>query len=111
MDISMSFIIPSVEHIRLVYKVPFYNHVSLLPVLGRAVAQAVSCWLATVAAQVCVRAGMWGLWWTKQHWGRFSPSTLVFPANHHSTNFSIIIITRGWHHRPIGGRIFTCFNV
>jgi hypothetical protein len=27
-----------------------------------------------------------------------------FPANHHSTNFSIIIITRGWHNRPIGGR-------
>jgi hypothetical protein len=26
-----------------------------------------------------------------------------FPANH-STNFSIIIITRGWHNRPIGGR-------
>jgi hypothetical protein len=27
-----------------------------------------------------------------------------FPANHHSTNFSIIIITRGWHNRPFGGR-------
>jgi hypothetical protein len=27
-----------------------------------------------------------------------------FPANHHSTNFSIIIITRGWHNRPVGGR-------
>jgi hypothetical protein len=27
-----------------------------------------------------------------------------FPANHHSTNFSIIIITRGWRNRPIGGR-------
>jgi hypothetical protein len=26
-----------------------------------------------------------------------------FPANH-STNFSIIIITRGWHNRPMGGR-------
>jgi hypothetical protein len=26
-----------------------------------------------------------------------------FPANHF-TNFSIIIITRGWHNRPIGGR-------
>jgi hypothetical protein len=25
------------------------------------------------------------------------------PANH-STNFSIIIITRGWHNKPIGGR-------
>jgi hypothetical protein len=27
-----------------------------------------------------------------------------FPANHHSTNFSIIIISRGLHSRPIGGR-------
>jgi hypothetical protein len=36
-----------------------------------------------------------GLWWTKRHWGRFSPSTSVSPANNHSTNFSIIIITRG----------------
>jgi hypothetical protein len=46
---------------------------------------------------------MWSLWWTKRHWGRISPSTSVSPANH-STNFSIIIITRGWHNRPIGGR-------
>jgi hypothetical protein len=46
---------------------------------------------------------MWGLWWTKRHWGRFSPSTSVSPANH-STNFSIIIITRGWHNRPVSGR-------
>jgi hypothetical protein len=47
---------------------------------------------------------MWGLWWTKRHWGRFSPSTSVSPANHHSTNFSIIITTRSWHNRSIGGR-------
>jgi hypothetical protein len=47
---------------------------------------------------------MWGLWWTKRHWGRFSPSTSVSPANLHSTKFSIIIITRGWHSRPISGR-------
>jgi hypothetical protein len=25
------------------------------------------------------------------------------PTNHYSTNFSIIVITRGWHIRPIGG--------
>jgi hypothetical protein len=42
---------------------------------------------------------MWGLWWTKRHWGRFSQSTSVSPANH-STNFSIIILTRGRHNRP-----------
>jgi hypothetical protein len=45
---------------------------------------------------------MWGLWWTKWHWGKFSPSTSVSTANY-STNFSIIIITWGWHNRPIGG--------
>jgi hypothetical protein len=44
-----------------------------------------------------------GVWWTKRHWGRFSPSTSVSPANH-STNFSIIIITRGWRNRPLSGR-------
>jgi hypothetical protein len=52
---------------------------------------------------------MWGFWWIKQHWGRFSPSKSVSPANRHSTNFSIIIIIiiiiiRGGHNRPIGGR-------
>jgi hypothetical protein len=46
---------------------------------------------------------MWDLWWTKLHWRRFSPSTSVSPANH-STNFSIIIITRGWQNMPISGR-------
>jgi hypothetical protein len=68
--------------------------------LCRAVAQAVSRWLPTVAARVRVQAGMWGLWWTKRHWGRFSPSTSVSLAKH-STDFSIIIITQGWHNRPL----------
>jgi hypothetical protein len=46
---------------------------------------------------------MWDLWWTKWHWGRFSPSTSVSPANPHSTDCStviIIIIIRGWYNRP-----------
>jgi hypothetical protein len=47
---------------------------------------------------------MWSLWRTKRHWGRVPPSTSVSPANHHSTNFSIIIIIRGWHNMPICGR-------
>jgi hypothetical protein len=68
--------------------------------LGCAVAQAVSRWLPTAAA----RAGKWGLWWTRRHWGRFSQSTSVSPDKHNFTDFSIIIITRGWHNRPIGGR-------
>jgi hypothetical protein len=63
--------------------------------ISRAVAQTVSRWLPTSAVWVPVREGMWGLWWTKRHWGRFSPSISVSPANHHCTNFSIIIITRG----------------
>jgi hypothetical protein len=70
---------------------------------GRAVTQAVSRWLPTAAARVRVRTAYGGLWWTKRHWGRLSPSTSVFPANH-STTSSIIIITRGWHNRPISGR-------
>jgi hypothetical protein len=40
------------------------------------------------------------LWWTKRYWVRFSPSTSVSPANN-PTNFSIIIISRGWHNRPL----------
>jgi hypothetical protein len=70
---------------------------------GRAIAQEVSRWFPTAAARVRVRAACGVLWWTKRHWGRFSPSTSVSLANH-SANFSIIIITRGWHNRPIGGR-------
>jgi hypothetical protein len=46
---------------------------------------------------------MWGLWWTKRHWGRISPITSVSPANH-STDLSIIIITRGWHNRRLSSR-------
>jgi hypothetical protein len=46
---------------------------------------------------------MWDLWWTKRHWGWFSPSTLVSLVNQ-STHFSIIIITRDWHNRHISGR-------
>jgi hypothetical protein len=34
---------------------------------------------------------MWDLWWTKRHWGRFSPRTSVSPVNH-STDYSTLII-------------------
>jgi hypothetical protein len=40
------------------------------------------------------------LWWTKCHWGRFSPSTSVSPANSHSTDYSTLIIIWGWYNRP-----------
>jgi hypothetical protein len=33
---------------------------------------------------------MWDLWWPKWRWGRFSPTTLISPANLYSTNFSTI---------------------
>jgi hypothetical protein len=46
----------------------------------------------------------WDLWWTKWRWGRFSLSTLVSPANLHSTKFSIIIITWGRYNRSFSGR-------
>jgi hypothetical protein len=36
---------------------------------------------------------MWYLWWTEWLWDRFSPSTSVFPANLHPTNFYTITIT------------------
>jgi hypothetical protein len=80
------------------------NRICSVTNIGRAVAQAVSRWLPTVAARVRVRAEHIGFVVGKAALGgRFSPSTSVFPANHHSPNFSIIIITRGWHNRPIGG--------
>jgi hypothetical protein len=48
---------------------------------------------------------MWGLWWTKWHWGRFSLSTSVSPANSHSTDCSTFIIYNpGLVHKPICGR-------
>jgi hypothetical protein len=34
---------------------------------------------------------MWDLWWTKQHWGKYSPSTSVSFAKH-STHCSTLII-------------------
>jgi hypothetical protein len=35
---------------------------------------------------------MWDLWLAKWHWGRFSPSISVSPANSHSTNCSTFIM-------------------
>jgi hypothetical protein len=72
--------------------------------LGRAVAQAVSRWLPTSAARVRFQAAC-GVCGGQSGTGcTFSPSTSVSPANHHYTNFFNIIITLGWHSRPIGGR-------
>jgi hypothetical protein len=72
---------------------------------GRAIAEAVSRWLPTVAARVRSWGLVkWDLWWTKWRRGRFSPSTSVSPAIH-STKFSILTtITRGRYNRPVSGR-------
>jgi hypothetical protein len=59
------------------------------------VAQAVSRWIPHRVGPDSRLGSMWSLWWTKRHWSRFSPSTSVSSANHHSINFSIIIITQG----------------
>jgi hypothetical protein len=66
---------------------------------GSAVPQAARRWLPTAAARVQV-----GFVVDNWRWGRFSSSTSVCPANLHSTNFSIIIITRGRYNRPFSGR-------
>jgi hypothetical protein len=63
---------------------------------GSAMAQAVSRWLPTAAARVRVRAEHVGFVVNKV--------ASVSPANHLSTNVSIIVLTRGWHNRLIGGR-------
>jgi hypothetical protein len=36
--------------------------------------------------------------------GQIFSENSVSPANHHSTKFSILIITRGKYNKPIGGR-------
>jgi hypothetical protein len=43
---------------------------------------------------------MWDFWWTKWHWGGFSPSTSISHANLCSTKFSILKITPGGYNRP-----------
>jgi hypothetical protein len=78
------------------------GHTIAILFTGSAVAQAVRRWLPTATASIRVCTCIWELWWTKRHWGRFSPSTSVSLTNHHFTNSSIIIISRGCHNRPIG---------
>jgi hypothetical protein len=81
-----------------------WKNCGLLPNVGRAVAQAVSRWLPTAAARVRVQVacevcgGESGI-------GAGFLQVLWFPLpNHHSTNFFIIINTRGRHNRTIIGR-------
>jgi hypothetical protein len=41
----------------------------------------------------------------KEALGQVFSEYFFSPANHHSIDFSIIITTRGWQNRPVGGRI------
>jgi hypothetical protein len=73
------------------------------PGLGRTVAKAVSCWLPTAVARVRVRAACGVCGGQSGTGAGFSPSTSVSPGKH-STNVSIIIITRDWDNTSISGR-------
>jgi hypothetical protein len=68
--------------------------------IGRTITQAVSRWLPAEAARVRVRAAC-GLCGGHRGIGADFLRVLRFPL---PINFSFIIITRGWHNRPIGGR-------
>jgi hypothetical protein len=70
---------------------------------GRALAQAVSRWLPTGRGTPSGRHV--GFMVDKTALGQVFSEYFCFPANHHSINFSsIIIITQGWHNRRSGGR-------
>jgi hypothetical protein len=76
---------------------------------GHAIAQAVSCWLPTVAVWGSKPdLGMWDLWWDKVALGRFSPSTSVSPAIViRSTNYSTVTLIYHpgkMYNRPMCGR-------
>jgi hypothetical protein len=71
----------------------------LITVKCRAAAQAVRRWLPTAAALVRVRADV-GFVVDKAALGQVFSGYFVSHANH-STNFSIIIITWGWHNRSL----------
>jgi hypothetical protein len=43
---------------------------------------------------------MWDLWWTKQHWGRFSPRTSI-PLARNYTDCSVLINISGWYNRHL----------
>jgi hypothetical protein len=74
----------------------------LVLLIDRAVAQAVSRWLPHAGGPDSPTDRACGVCGGQS--GTGAGFLRVLLANHHSTNFSTIIITKGWHNRPIGGR-------
>jgi hypothetical protein len=68
------------------------------------ISQEVYRWLPTVAAGVRARPDHMGFVVDKVAQGQVFSEYFGFLANHHSTKFSILIITRGRYNRLIGGR-------
>jgi hypothetical protein len=76
----------------------------LMSMYGRAIAEAVSRWLPTEATRVQSRVWSSGICGGQSGVGAgFSLSTSVSPAIH-STEFSILTITRGMYNKPVSGR-------
>jgi hypothetical protein len=71
---------------------------------SRAVAQAVSRWLPNHGGPGSRPGRHVGFVVANAALGQVFSEYFGFPANHRSTNCSTVIITRGWHNRPIGGR-------
>jgi hypothetical protein len=67
-------------------------------------AQAVSRWIPTAATRLRVRVRHVGFAVDKVVLGQVFSEYFGFPCQSYSTNFSTIILIRGWHNRPIGGR-------
>jgi hypothetical protein len=70
---------------------------------GRVIAQVVSRWLPTAVARVRVWAEHVGCVEEKVALGQIFSEYFGFPSQSLFRQF-LIIITRGWHKRPIGGR-------
>jgi hypothetical protein len=62
-------------------------------------AQAVSCWLPTAVDHVCAMSSHVGFVVDKVALARVFSEYFGFIANHHSTEFSILIITRGRYNK------------
>jgi hypothetical protein len=70
---------------------------------GRAITQAVSRRLPSWPPNWSPGQVMWDLWWTKQHWGRFSLSISVSPTKHSTDCSTLIIHHPGLVHQASNG--------